>query len=346
MNYTVSVLISLGTAFIVTALLGIVLIPLLHKLKFGQNILTDIGPRWHAKKQGTPTMGGIMFIIGIFVAVAVTFLTGKLTGFSLFSENDVISSQEKTKLLAGLLLALCMALVGFTDDYIKVSKKRNLGLTEMQKTVLQVIIIAAYLTTMVMSKNTSMFIPLIGKISLDSLPGIIFFYLFGACVIYGTANAVNFTDGIDGLCGSVTVPVGVAFAVIAYLVNNTSCSVLAAALAGACAGYLIWNHYPAKVMMGDTGSMFLGGLVAALAFSVNCPLILIPVGVVYVVEALSDILQIGSIKLRHKKIFKMSPIHHHFEMSGWSEKKIVAVFSVVSFAGAIAGVILMCFTVN
>ena len=295
MNYTVSVLISLGTAFIVTALLGIVLIPLLHKLKFGQNILTDIGPRWHAKKQGTPTMGGIMFIIGIFVAVAVTFLTGKLTGFSLFSENDVISSQEKTKLLAGLLLALCMALVGFTDDYIKVSKKRNLGLTEMQKTVLQVIIIAAYLTTMVMSKNTSMFIPLIGKISLDSLPGIIFFYLFGACVIYGTANAVNFTDGIDGLCGSVTVPVGVAFAVIAYLVNNTSCSVLAAALAGACAGYLIWNHYPAKVMMGDTGSMFLGGLVAALAFSVNCPLILIPVGVVYVAEALSDILQIGSI---------------------------------------------------
>ena len=346
MNYTVSVLISLGTAFIVTALLGIVLIPLLHKLKFGQNILTDIGPRWHAKKQGTPTMGGIMFIIGIFVAVAVTFLTGKLTGFSLFSENDVISSQEKTKLLAGLLLALCMALVGFTDDYIKVSKKRNLGLTEMQKTVLQVIIIAAYLTTMVMSKNTSMFIPLIGKISLDSLPGIIFFYLFGACVIYGTANAVNFTDGIDGLCGSVTVPVGVAFAVIAYLVNNTSCSVLAAALAGACAGYLIWNHYPAKVMMGDTGSMFLGGLVAALAFSVNCPLILIPVGIVYVIEALSDILQIGSIKLRHKKIFKMSPIHHHFEMSGWSEKKIVAVFSVVSFAGAIAGIILMCFTVN
>ena len=346
MNYTVSVLISLGTAFIVTALLGIVLIPLLHKLKFGQNILTDIGPRWHAKKQGTPTMGGIMFIIGIFVAVAVTFLTGKLTGFSLFSENDVISSQEKTKLLAGLLLAFCMSLVGFTDDYIKVSKKRNLGLTEMQKTVLQVIIIAAYLTTMVMSKNTSMFIPLIGKISLDSLPGIIFFYLFGACVIYGTANAVNFTDGIDGLCGSVTVPVGVAFAVIAYLVNNTSCSVLAAALAGACAGYLIWNHYPAKVMMGDTGSMFLGGLVAALAFSVNCPLILIPVGVVYVAEALSDILQIGSIKLRHKKIFKMSPIHHHFEMSGWSEKKIVAVFSVVSFAGAIAGIILMCFTVN
>ena len=243
------------------------------------------------------------------------------------------------------MLALCLSLIGFTDDYIKVSKKRNLGLTEIQKTVPQVIVIAAYLTTLVMSKNTSMFIPLVGKISLDSVPGIIFFYLFGACVIYGTANAVNFTDGIDGLCGSVTVPVGVAFTVIAYLVQNTSCSVLSAALAGACAGYLIWNHYPAKVMMGDTGSMFLGGIVAALAFSVNCPLILIPVGIVYVVEALSDILQIFSIKFRHKKIFKMSPIHHHFEMSGWSEKKIVTVFSVLSFAGAIAGVVIMCFTV-
>lgn len=345
MNNTVSVLISLGISFIVTALLGIVLIPLLHKLKFGQNILTDIGPRWHAKKQGTPTMGGLMFIIGIFAAVGITLLTGKLTGFSLFSENDVLASQERTKLFAGLLLALCLSLIGFTDDYIKVSKKRNLGLTEIQKTVPQVIVIAAYLTTLVMSKNTSMFIPLVGKISLDSVPGIIFFYLFGACVIYGTANAVNFTDGIDGLCGSVTVPVGVAFTVIAYLVQNTSCSVLSAALAGACAGYLIWNHYPAKVMMGDTGSMFLGGIVAALAFSVNCPLILIPVGIVYVVEALSDILQIFSIKFRHKKIFKMSPIHHHFEMSGWSEKKIVAVFSVLSFAGAIAGVVIMCFTV-
>ena len=346
MNNTTSVLIAVGISFIVTAALGFVLIPLLHKLKFGQNILTDIGPRWHAKKQGTPTMGGLMFIIGIAIAVFAVILTGKLTGFSLFSDNDVIAGQERIKLYGGLLLALGLALVGFTDDFIKVKQKRNLGLTEIQKTIPQVLIIAGYLTTMVMSENTSMFIPLIGKISLDSVPGIIFFYAFGACVIYGTANAVNFTDGVDGLCGSVTVPVGVAFAVIAYLVSNTSASILGACLAGACAGYLIWNHYPAKVMMGDTGSMFLGGIVAALAYAVNCPLILLPVGIVYVIEAMSDILQIASIKLRHKKIFKMSPIHHHFEMSGWNEKKIVAVFSVISVAGAIVGIVLMCFTVT
>ncbi len=346
MNSTLSVLISLFVAFIVTALLGIVLVPVLHKLKFGQTILTDIGPRWHAKKQGTPTMGGIMFIVGMLVSLAVVLVTAKVTGFSLFSEFDVIASQEKTKLLAGLILALFLAAIGFTDDYIKVSKKRNLGLTEMQKTVPQLIVIAGYLTTMVVSNNTSMFIPLIGKISLDSVPGVIFFYLFGACVIYGTANAVNFTDGIDGLCASVTIPVGVAFCVIAYLVSNTSCSVLAAALAGACAGYLIWNHYPAKVMMGDTGSMFLGGIVAAMAYSVDCPLILLPVGIVYVIEALSDILQIGSVKFRHKPLFKMAPVHHHLEMSGWSEKKIVSVFTVLSFAGAIVGIVFMCFTVK
>lgn len=346
MNNSLAVLISLGISFIVTALLGIVLIPALHKLKFGQNILTDIGPRWHAKKQGTPTMGGFMFMIGIVAAVAVTLLCGKLGAFSVFSENELFASQEKTKLFAGLLLALGLSLVGFTDDYIKVKKKRNLGLTEFQKTIPQVIIIAAYLTTMTMSQNTSMFIPLFGKISLDSVPGMIFFYLFGACVIYGTVNAVNFTDGIDGLCASVTIPVGVAFTVIAYLVSNTSASILGAALAGACAGYLIWNRYPAKVMMGDTGSMFLGGLTAALAFSVNCPLILLPVGIVHVVEAMSDILQIASIKLRHKKLFKMAPIHHHFEMSGWNEKKIVAVFSLVSVAGAIVGIVLMCLTLE
>ena len=346
MNNSLAVLISLGISFIVTALLGIVLIPALHKLKFGQNILTDIGPRWHAKKQGTPTMGGFMFIIGIIVAVALTLLCGKFGAFSVFSENEVFASQEKTKLFAGLLLALGLSLVGFTDDYIKVKKKRNLGLTEFQKTIPQVIIIAAYLTTMTMSQNTSMFIPLVGKISLDSVPGMIFFYLFGACVIYGTVNAVNFTDGIDGLCASVSIPVGVAFTVIAYLVSNPSASILGAAFAGACAGYLIWNRYPAKVMMGDTGSMFLGGLTAALAFSVNCPLILLPIGIVHVIEAMSDILQIASIKLRHKKLFKMAPIHHHFEMSGWNEKKIVAVFSLISVAGAIVGIVLMCLTLE
>lgn len=345
MNNTLAIIISLAAAFIVTALLGIVLIPVLHKLKFGQNILTDIGPAWHAKKQGTPTMGGIMFIIGIIVSVVVTLITAKVTGFSVFSELEVIGAKEMTKLWSGILLALFLALVGFADDYIKVVKKRNLGLTEIQKTIPQVLIIAAYLSSLAISGTRSMVIPFYGTISLDSVPGLIFFYVFGACVIYGAVNAVNFTDGIDGLCGSVTVPVGVAFAVMAYLQHNTSVSILGAALAGGCAGYLIWNHYPAKVMMGDTGSMFLGGMVIALAYALDCPIILLPVGIVYVVEALSDVIQIASIKVRHKKVFKMAPIHHHFEMCGWNEKKIVAVFTLVSVIGCLVGVIAMYFTV-
>ena len=232
------------------------------------------------------------------------------------------------------------------DDYIKVVKKRNLGLTEIQKTIPQVLIIAAYLGGLIISKSTAMYVPFYGKVALDSVPGIIFFVLFGVCVIYGCINAVNFTDGVDGLCGGVTIPVGAAFAVIGILMKTTSVGILGAALCGACIGYYIWNHYPAKVMMGDTGSMFLGGIIVALAYAVECPLILLPIGIVYVIEALSDVIQIGSIKIRHKKVFKMAPIHHHFEMCGWSEKKIVRVFTLVSTIGCINGVAAMYFTIK
>lgn len=345
MNSTLSLIISLVISFGVTALLGYVLIPVLHNLKFGQNILTDIGPNWHAKKQGTPTMGGLMFIIGSLFATAATFLICKLSGLQLFASLDVTRYQQYTKLFAGILMAVCFALVGFADDYIKVVKKRNLGLTEIQKTIPQVLIIAAYLASLVISESTSMFIPFYGKVNFDSVGGIIFYCLFSVCVIYGAINAVNFTDGIDGLCGTVTIPVGVAFAVIAVMMKTTSVGILGAALAGSCAGYVVWNRYPAKVFMGDTGSMFLGGLVVALAYAVDCPIILLPIGIVYVIEALSDVIQIGSIKIRKKKVFKMAPIHHHFEMSGWSENKIVAVFSTVSLIGCIAGVVIMYFTV-
>ena len=191
-----------------------------------------------------------------------------------------------------------------------------------------------------------MYIPFYGKVAFDSIPGIIFFCIFGVCVTYGAINAVNFTDGIDGLCGSVTIPVGVAFTVMAVLQQNTSVGILGAALAGGCAGYVIWNHYPAKVMMGDTGSMFLGGLVVAASYALECPIILLPVGIVYVIEALSDVIQIGSIKLRKKKVFKMAPIHHHFEMCGWNENKIVAVFTTVSTIGCAIGVAIMALTLN
>ncbi len=345
MNTTAAILISLVTAFVVTALLGYVLIPILHKLKFGQNILTDIGPKWHAKKQGTPTMGGFMFIIGIIIATALTLIICKITDFSAFASLEVTKSQQITRLVAGIIMSVCFAMVGFADDYIKVVKKRNLGLTELQKTIPQVLIIAAYIGSLIMSESLSTYIPFYGKVSIDSIPGIIFYCFFTVCVIYGAINAVNFTDGVDGLCGSVTVPAGVGFAVIALMLQNTSSAVLGAALAGGCAGYLIWNHYPAKVMMGDTGSMFLGGIVVALAYMVECPLILLPLGIIYVIEAMSDVIQIGSIKIRKKKVFKMAPIHHHFEMCGWNEKKIVAVFTLVGAIGALVGIAAMYFTI-
>ena len=346
MNTVYLILISLAVSFVATALLGFVLIPALHRLKFGQTILTDIGPRWHARKQGTPTMGGLMFIIGIILSVLVSLLVCKLTGTPMFNEMTAVATSEQAKLWAGLLLALFLGLVGCADDYIKVKQQRNLGLTEVQKTVPQLLVIVAYLTTLQLSGSRSMLIPLYGRISLDSVPGMIFFYVFGACVIYGAVNAVNFTDGLDGLCGSVTVPVGVAFAVMAYLQKNTSVSVLGAALASACAGYLVWNRYPAKVMMGDTGSMFLGGIIVALAYALDCPLILLPVGIVYVIEALSDLIQIGAIKVFHRKVFLMAPIHHHLEMKGWSEKKIVFVFTLISLLGCLNGVLLMQLTLT
>ena len=346
MTSTIAIIISLVTAFVVTALSGFVLIPFLHKLKFGQNILTDIGPAWHAKKQGTPTMGGFMFMLGILVATVVALLSCKLGNLSAFSELDVTRNQQMTRLFAGILMALGFAMVGFADDYIKVVKKRNLGLTEIQKTIPQVLIIGGYLASLVISESTSMYIPFYGKVAFTSVAGIIFFCFFGVCVTYGAINAVNFTDGIDGLCGSVTIPVGVAFSVMALLQQNTSIGILGAALAGGCAGYVVWNRYPAKVMMGDTGSMFLGGLVVAAAYALECPIILLPVGIVYVIEALSDVIQIGSIKIRKKKVFKMAPIHHHFEMCGWNENKIVAVFTTVSTIGCAIGVAIMALTLN
>ena len=346
MTSTIAIIISLVTAFVVTALSGFVLIPFLHKLKFGQNILTDIGPAWHAKKQGTPTMGGFMFMLGILVATVVALLSCKLGNLSAFSELDVTRNQQMTRLFAGILMALGFAMVGFADDYIKVVKKRNLGLTEIQKTIPQVLIIGGYLASLVISESTSMYIPFYGKVAFTSVAGIIFFCFFGVCVTYGAINAVNFTDGIDGLCGSVTIPVGVAFSVMALLQQNTSIGILGAALAGGCAGYVVWNRYPAKVMMGDTGSMFLGGLVVAAAYALECPIILLPVGIVYVIEAMSDVIQIGSIKIRKKKVFKMAPIHHHFEMCGWNENKIVAVFTTVSTIGCAIGVAIMYLTLN
>lgn len=322
-------------SFLIAFLLGFVLIPWLRKLKFGQTIL-DIGPAWHKSKQGTPVMGGIMFIISTIVSVAAVLLIDHFMGGNLFTGEHIMPDTLKVKLVAGVVLSLGLGLVGFADDYIKVVKKRNLGLTEIQKTIPQVILIVAYLVALYMNGLTYMKIPFVGVVDLKW-----FFWLFGVAVIYGAVNAVNFTDGVDGLCASVTSVAAISFCAAALMTKFFGISILAAALFGGCLGYLIWNYYPSKVMMGDTGSMFLGGMVVALAYAIDCPIILVLFGIIYVIEALSDVIQIGYFKITHgKRIFKMAPIHHHFEMCGWKERKIVTVFSIVNMIGCAVGLAL------
>jgi phospho-N-acetylmuramoyl-pentapeptide-transferase len=338
MNNIMLILIAAAAGFSLTALLGFLFIPWLHKLKFGQTIL-DVGPTWHKHKQGTPTMGGLMFITGTAAAVIAGVVTAKIMGIDIVAGDSPVPADMKTKFWSGLLMALSLALVGFTDDYIKVIQKRNLGLNMKQKTMLQLLIILAYLSSlrMGMGNEPHMFIPFAGNVIMG-----LFYWIFGICVIFGAVNAVNITDGIDGLCSSVTATAAVTLGIIAAMRGFFGVSLAAAALAGGCAGFLIWNRHPAKVMMGDTGSFFLGGMVVALAYALGCPVILLPVGLIYVIEAMSDIIQIGYFKAtKGKRIFKMAPIHHHLEMSGWSEKKIVAVFTLLSISGGAAGIALM-----
>ena len=339
MNIIIACSVAAVVAFAVSFALGYVVIPFLHKLKFGQTIL-EIGPKWHKNKQGTPTMGGILFIVGTLVAFGVVVLIDKLLGGNIIGVNEIVEKSMNVKVWGGLLMALGFAFIGFLDDYIKVVKKRNMGLTIMQKTVLQIVLMGGYLLTLYINDPTgSMFIPFVGMIETK-----IFFWVIGVGVIYCTTNAVNFTDGVDGLCGSVTVTAAVSFIVIGALRNCLGVSLLAAALAGGLVGYLIWNWHPAKVMMGDLGSMFLGGLVVALSYAVDCPFIILLIGIIYVAEFASDIIQIGYFKLTHgKRIFKMAPIHHHFEMCGWKEVKIVKIFSLVNLLGGIAAILLIYF---
>ena len=326
-------------AFAISFALGYVVIPFLHKLKFGQTIL-EIGPKWHKNKQGTPTMGGILFIVGTLVAFGVVVLIDKLLGGDIIGMNEIVAKSMNVKVWGGLIMAIGFAFIGFLDDYIKVVKKRNMGLTILQKTVLQIALMGGYLLTLYINDPTgSMFIPFVGMIETK-----IFFWVIGVGVIYCTTNAVNFTDGIDGLCGSVTVTAAVSFIVVGALRNCLGVSLLAAALAGGLIGYLIWNWHPAKVMMGDLGSMFLGGMVVALSYAIDCPFIILLIGIIYVAEFGSDIIQIGYFKLTHgKRIFKMAPIHHHFEMCGWKEVKIVKIFSLVNLLGGIAAILLIYF---
>ncbi len=302
------------TALIACALSGLIgylLLPVLRALKAGQSI-REIGPTWHNNKAGTPMMGGLMFIFALIICLLIA--TPIMQDYSVFYV---------------LALALCFGLIGFLDDFTKVKYKRNLGLTAIQKMLLQLAVSALFLYALKLqgTLETKLYIPFV-NITVEMHPMLyIFLSMF---IMVGCVNAVNLTDGIDGLCGSVTVPVMVFFTAAAFVQQKMDLALMPAALVGALIAYLFYNWHPAKVFMGDTGSLFLGGAVCALAFALNMPLILVLVGFVYFMETLSVILQVGYFKLTHgKRLFKMSPIHHHFEMSGWKEVKIVLVFTAV-----------------
>lgn len=315
-------------SFGISAAIGIVLIPFLKKISFGQTILKYVD--WHKSKQGTPLMGGLMFIIGSFVATAVGFILFRTFGGSLSSFDGNV---RVYRLMAGMIMALLFSGVGFLDDYIKALKKQNLGLNAKQKLLIQVFIAAAYLLAMYLLGDTSTTLDLV-FIRLDIG---LFYYPFMILFILYIVNAVNLTDGVDGLCGTLTVISALIMSVICLTYAETEYAIFAIALAGGCIGFLVWNLHPAKVFMGDTGSMFLGGSIVAIGLSTGQELILVLAALIYILEALSVVLQVISFKLTGKRIFKMSPIHHHFEMCGWSEYKIVAVFSIAGIlAGALA----------
>ena len=295
-----------------SGLLGFLLLPVLRALKAGQSI-REVGPTWHNYKAGTPMMGGLMFIFAAIICLLIN-----------------LPSMKDYTVFYALLLSLCFGAVGFVDDYCKLKKKQNMGLNSLQKAMLQMAVSALYLYAMYRSgaMNCHLYIPFF-NVTFEIHPiAYIFFAMF---VMVGCTNAVNLTDGVDGLSSSVTLPVMVFFAAAAVKLGKFELALLPASLVGGLIAYLFYNWHPAKVFMGDTGSLFLGGVVCAMAFALDMPLILILVGFVYIMETLSVILQVGYFKLTHgKRLFKMSPIHHHFEMCGWKEVKIVLVFAAVS----------------
>ncbi len=379
-----TILLAAAIAFAVTAAIGMPVIHWLRKMKFGQKIL-EIGPKWHMNKQNIPTMGGFMFMIGIVVSMLIV-------GAYLFFEQSRMSGDVTAQggmthfgMMPGrasvyfsvLFIALAYGLVGMIDDWAKIKKKQNAGLTPMQKLLLQIVVAAVFLSLLRLTGGLSSVVGMIddwakikkkqnaGLTPMQKLllqivvaavflsllrltgglssglwiPGLnitlelpwVVYLVFAVVVVVGCDNAVNLTDGIDGLAASVTVPVAIFFAAVGYYQQNPGVMAFAGALAGALLGFLIFNFNPAKVFMGDTGSLFLGGAVAGLAFACDMPLMLLPVGLIYICETLSVILQVSYFKATHgKRLFKMAPIHHHFEMCGWGERKIVGVFTAIT----------------
>lgn len=304
-------------SFGLSGLFGYLLLPVLRALKAGQSI-REIGPTWHNYKAGTPMMGGLMFILA-----AIVCLLGNLP---LMTDYTVFYV---------LLLALCFGFIGFLDDFTKIRFHRNLGLTSLQKAMLQMAVSAVFLYAMYKSgsMDTHLYIPFL-NVSFRLHP--IVYIFFAMFVMVGCVNSVNLTDGVDGLSSSVTLPVMVFFTAAAVKLGRFDLALLPTSLIGGLIAYLFYNWHPAKVFMGDTGSLFLGGVVATLAFALEMPLILILVGFVYICETMSDILQVSYFKMTHgKRLFKMAPIHHHFEKCGMSEVQIVCMASVITLVACV-----------
>ena len=300
-------------AFAVSAILCPIVIPFLHKLKFGQQVRED-GPQAHLKKQGTPTMGGLVFL----TAVVITSL---------------LYIRDYPRIIPVLFMTVGFGVIGFLDDYIKIVMKRSEGLNPVQKLIGQFIITGIFVYYLVCSGEvgTSMLVPFTGGFEHGLYLNLGFLFIpFVFFVVLGTDNGVNFTDGLDGLCTSVTILVAT-FLTIISIGENSGISPITGAVVGSLLGFLLFNVYPAKVFMGDTGSLALGGFVSASAFMMQIPLFIPIIGLIYLVEVLSVIMQVSYFKATHgKRIFRMAPIHHHFELGGWYETRVVAVFSIVT----------------
>ncbi len=311
-------IISVSTSLIIALILGPIVIPMLKKLNIGQSIRED-GPQSHLSKSGTPTMGGIIIFIALLIGVLASGVLNK----------DIYIL---------LLATIGFGLIGFIDDYIIVAKKRNLGLKAYQKIIGQVIlaVMLAVYQASTSELGTKVIIPFLKNEYLDLG---IFYVPFIAFVVIGTVNSVNLTDGLDGLASGVTLIILAFFAFVSMKFGIESISVFSAVLAGACLGFLMHNAYPAKIFMGDTGSMGLGGAVAGIAVLLNLPLIIPIVGGIYFAEALSVIIQVISFKLTGKRVFLMSPLHHHFEHKGWKETKVVLVFWSVTVFLCLVGIV-------
>ncbi len=314
--------ISAAIAFVLGVILYKIFIPLLRKVKLGQKIL-EIGPSWHKAKEGTPNLGGLFFIIACFVGFGVGVLLikpdfDKVNGFSAFLRSSFT--------LLGL--ALSQGLIGFVDDYVKLFKKRNKGLSATQKLILQFLTAAIYLFVNHRFNGFDTVINFPWGASVDF--GIFYYFIMLLAIAY-IINCANLTDGIDGLAGSIAFIISVMFILYGFEYSSTI-ALLCSCLAGALLAFLVFNFHPAKIFMGDTGSLFLGGFIVGAVMLTNNEFLLLPISCIWIIEGLSVVLQVGSFKLTGKRIFKMSPIHHHFEKCGWSEVKIVAAFSAVTVA--------------